>query len=282
VTTEPGSQPDTASVRRLGRDDLVLSHFSLPLTTPFRERVAAAAGAGFAGIGWYVREYAALLDEGWTDDDVRAVLDEHNLVLHEVDALPLDRLGLLDAAVHLATTFGAHHLQVQGNRPGSVEEAAEIIAGIADRVAPAGVDVAIEFVPSNNIATAGDALALAELSQRSNVGVQADIWHHVRGADDWVMLAAVPLERITSVQLDDGPMQPVEADYLVDTVHHRCPPGEGEFDIGRFLSIVHPAASRLPISLEVIDDDLLRLPAADAARRIADATRATLGKLRYA
>jgi sugar phosphate isomerase/epimerase len=260
----------------LGRDDLVLSHFSLPLRTPFEERVAAAAAAGFAGIGYFVREYVELCDEGWTDARFQEVLDQHGVVLHEVDALPLDRLDHLDAAVHLATTFGAHHLQVQGNRPGSVDEAAEVVAGIADRVAGADVQVAIEFLPSNNIPTVADALALAERTGRANVGVQVDVWHHVRGANDWSMLEALPLERIVSVQVDDGPLRPVLPDYLEETVRHRCPPGEGEFDLDRFLAVVHPAASTLPLSLEVIDDDLLALPAAEAARRIAAGTRRVL------
>lgn len=79
-----------------------------------------------------------------------------------------------------------------------------------------------------------------------------------------------------SVQLDDGPVAPVDADYLTDTVHHRCVPGAGEFDLRRFLSIVHPPAATLPLSLEVIDDDLLTLSPSEAARQIADGTRAAL------
>lgn len=260
----------------LGRADLVLSHYSLPRGTTLAERVAAAAGAGFAGIGWHVADYVALRNGGTGDDEVRELLDDHGIVLHEVDALALDRLGHLDAAIHLATTLGVHHLQVQGDRPGTVSEAADVIADIADRVAPAGVNVAIEFLGCNNIATAADALELAERSGRDNVGVQVDIWHHVRGANDWALLQALPLERVMSVQIDDGPIEPVDADYLTDTVHHRCVPGAGDFDLSRFLSIVHPAGSSLPLSLEVIDDDLLALSPFDAARRIADGTRTAL------
>jgi sugar phosphate isomerase/epimerase len=260
----------------LGRGDLVLSHYSLPRGTALGERVAAAAAAGFAGIGWHVSDYVALRQAGGTDDDVRAILGAHGMILHEVDALALDRLGNLDAAIHLATTLGAHHLQVQGDRPGTVEQAADVIADIADRLAQAGVNVAIEFLGCNNIATAGDALELAERSRRPNVGVQVDIWHHVRGANDWALLHALPPERIMSVQIDDGPIAPVDADYLTDTVHHRCVPGAGEFDLKRFLSIVHPPGSTLPLSLEVIDDNLLALRPLDAARRIADSTRAAL------
>jgi sugar phosphate isomerase/epimerase len=260
----------------LGRADLVLSHYSLPRGTPLPERAAAAAAAGFAGIGWHVADYVAMRCGGGTDDEVREILDTHGIVLHEVDALALDRLGNLDPAIRLATTFGAHHLQVQGNRPGTVGEAAHVIADIADRVAPAGVNVAIEFLGCNNIATAADAFELADRSRRPNVGVQVDVWHHVRGANDWALLRALPLERIMSVQIDDGPIEPVDTDYLTDTVHHRRVPGAGEFDLQRFLSIVHPPGSTLPLSLEVIDDDLLAFSPFDAARRIADSTRHAL------
>lgn len=259
--------------RRLGHDDLVLSHFSLGRHVTLTDRVAAAAAAGFDGIGWYVADYVAHLEQGWTDERIARLLDDHGLVLHEVDALPLERLALLDQAVHMVGAFGARNLQVQGNRPGSVVEAAEVIGAIADRIAPLDANVAIEFLGCNNIATAADALELAVRSGRPNVGVQVDIWHHVRGAGDWAMLEALPPARIASVQLDDGPIEPVDDDYLVDTVHHRCVPGAGEFDVERFLAIVHPPASPLPVSLEVIDDDLLALPPVEAARRIAASMR---------
>ena len=56
--------------------------------------------AGFAGIGWHVADYVALRHGGGTDDEVREILDSHGIVLHEVDALALDRLGNLEPAVH--------------------------------------------------------------------------------------------------------------------------------------------------------------------------------------
>ena len=196
-----------------------------------------------------------------------------------MDALPLVRLTHLDASIHVARTFGAHHLQVQGDRPGTVAEAAATIGAIADRVADDGIGVSIEFVGCKNIATAADALELAELSGRPNVGVQADVWHLVRGANDWSQLEAIPGARLQSIQLDDGPRLPLDPDYLADTVHHRFVPGEGEFDLARFLTTLWATGARLPVSLEVIDDDLSVLPPSEAARRIGDATRALLASL---
>lgn len=263
---------------RLAHGDLVLSHFSLPRETPLVDRVVAAAAAGYAGIGWFVADYVAHLERGWTDGQIARLLDDHGLVLHEVDALPLERLTYVDAAVHLATAFGANHLQVQGNRPGSVEEAAEAIAQIADRVAPFGVRVAIEFVGNKNIASADDAWDLTVRSARPNVGVQVDIWHHVRGANDWSMLERLPNDRIVSVQFDDGPLLPTDPDFTFDTINYRCAPGEGEFDVDRFLRTVYPPECALPLSLEVISASLLAMPVRDAAQRMADATRRVLAR----
>ena len=263
---------------RLHHGDIVLSHFSLPLTTPFPERVAAAASAGFDGMGWYVRDYVDHLDRGWTDERLGNVLADHDMIIHEIDSLPLERLALKDAAIHMARLFGARNLQVQGDYPTTEPDAAAEIARIADAVAPFDINVSIEFVGNKNIRSADDALRLADMSGRPNVGVQVDIWHHVRGANDWPMLERLDHRRIVSVQFDDGPVAPIDPDYTRDTVLYRCPPGEGEMDVDRFLRTVYPASLDLPLSMEVISAELNAVPVEVAARRIADATRAVLAR----
>ena len=127
-----------------------------------------------------------------------------------------------------------------------------------------------------NIRTAADALEIATATGRRNVGVQVDIWHHVRGANDWSMIEAVPLDRLASVQFDDGPLSPVLPDYTEDTIRYRQLPGMGEFDIDRFLSTVYSMSVNLPLSVEVIADDLMALGVDEAARLMAQATRGAL------
>lgn len=265
--------------QRLGRGHLVLSHFSLPRDTPFLDRLRAAASGGFDGIGWFTGDYLKHVELGWTDAAVQSALDDHGLVLHEVDAIPLVRLSHADAGVHMVNTFGAHHLQVQGNRPDSFDESVRIVSELADRVARSDGYIAIEFVGNMNIATATDALMLALATGRSNVGVQVDIWHHIRGANDWSMLEAIPIERIESVQFDDGPIEAVLDDYTEDTIRFRRLPGHGSFDLTRFLEVVYPSSVDLPISIEVISDELMALGVDEAARRMAEATRAVLATL---
>ena len=262
--------------RKLGHGDIVLSHFSLPRDTPFADRLRSAAAAGFDGIGWFVGDYVKYRELGWSDVDIQHALDEHGLVLHEIDAIPLVRLDHAEVGVHMVNTFGAHHLQVQGNRPESFDESVEIVSRLADGVAASGGMIAIEFVGNMNIFSARDALDIAEATGRANVGVQVDIWHHMRGANDWEMLESLPLSKVASVQFDDGPLQPVLDDYTEDTIRFRQLPGKGQFDIARFLRLMYPPTVDLPLSVEVIADELMALGVDEAARLMAESTRACL------
>lgn len=260
----------------LGHGDLVLSHFSLARDTPFKERIAAAVAGGFDGIGWFVGDYLRHIELGWTDSMIHEELSRSGLVLHEVDAIPLVRTDLAHVGVHMVNEFGAHHLQVQGDRPESMDETLAIVRRLADQVAVSGAWIAVEFVGDKNIATANDALKICRLAGRPNIGVQVDIWHHIRGANDWEMLMHLPLELIASVQFDDGPLEPTVSNYLEDTISFRKLPGHGEFDLRRFLDVVYPSEVALPLSIEVIADDMMALGGGESARLMGDATRRVL------
>ncbi|HTN78302.1 MAG TPA: hypothetical protein VMK16_01415, partial [Acidimicrobiales bacterium] len=74
--------PAARAARDLRWPDLVWSHFSRPRFGQFDERVAAAATAGYAGIGLFVDEYARLRDEeGRSIAEIRSVLDDAGVVL---------------------------------------------------------------------------------------------------------------------------------------------------------------------------------------------------------
>ena len=68
--------------------DLVWSHFSRPRFGDFDERVAAAAAAGFAGIGLFAPEYERLRDEeGRSAKDIGRQLEDHGLVLADIETV---------------------------------------------------------------------------------------------------------------------------------------------------------------------------------------------------
>lgn len=277
----------------LGPDDLVLGHFSLGRHRPFAERVRAAAGAGFAALGLYVGEYQRLRAEGATDADLRAVLDDSGVRVVELEALRgwtatgARRDAYLEserAVFAMADALGpAHHVQVIGPYAGTLDDAAEAFAGVCDRAAEHGLCAAIEFLPQmTNIPDAATAMEIVTRAGRDNGGICLDAWHHFRGADDAEMLRRVPAGRIFTVQIDDGPRRPVDADYYTDCTRHRLAPGEGEFDLTGFLALLAEMGVAIPLSVEVISADLQERPADEVARRLHAATRTVMAAARAA
>ncbi len=271
-------------------DDLVLSHFSIR-HADFDERVAAAAAAGYIGIGLYLREYERLRANGRPDADLRAVLDAHGQCITEFEALRgwassgeayTTCLRHLDTVDRMSEAFGpAHHVQVIGPYEGTLDDAAAGFAMVCDRLAQHGMRAALEYFPEmSNIPDVTSALNLVELAGRDNGGLCVDSWHHFRAGDTFEQLAAVPPKRIVGVQIDDGPVRKVVEDYKTDCMSYRVVPGEGRFDLVGFVRTLDACGVDVPFEVEVISLGLDRLPAVDAARRMADGTRGVLSRAR--
>jgi sugar phosphate isomerase/epimerase len=271
-------------------DQLVLSHYSIRYAN-FPDRVQAAASAGYAGIGLYLREYERLRAAGHSADELQGVLTEHGQRVFEIEAIrgwastgdAHERyLRDLDIIEEMVATFGpAHHVQVIGPYQGGLDEAAAGFADICDRLAALGMGAAIEFLPEmSNIPDAASALEIVRLAGRDNGGLCIDSWHHFRGANDLQMLASVPAQHVLDVQINDGPPTKVDPDYYTDCTRYRLVPGSGAFDLVGFVRTLDASGVDVPFSVEVISQDLERLPPDEAARRMADGTRAVLAAAR--
>lgn len=274
----------------LGRHDLVLSTLTIP-RAGFEERVAAAAGSGYAGIGMHLGSYRRLLRDGWTIPAMAAALDRHDQLLVEIEFLQLwagppeseDEAAEQERlAFELADGLGARHLQLGGPYHGPVERAAEAFAGLCDRAAERGVLVSLEYLPEmTNVESSAQALAIAGLADRPNGGICVDAWHHERGPDTLADLAAIDGARVTSVQMDDGPAVRTEADYVTDTSTNRMAPGEGGFDLVGLIRTLDGLGVDAPLGLEVISPSLAASgPPAAVARRCADGMRGVLAQAR--
>jgi sugar phosphate isomerase/epimerase len=253
---------------------LILAHFSLR-HADFEARVAAAAGAGFDGIGLNAAVYSRMLADGWTAERVQAVLDGAGIRLLEVEALRIFDEDTAGVVFEMVDAFAPLHVQVIAPFEGDVPlgPAGERFAALAERVAPAGTRLAFEFLPFTAVRDAADALAIIEAAGNpANGGLCVDAWHVFRGRG-LEQLADIPPERVAVVQFNDGPLVPVLDDYLQDCIHHREVPGEGEFDLVTFLRAL---PSEPPVSVEVIDDDLDALAPSEVAARLVAATRRSL------
>ncbi|MDQ3178575.1 MAG: sugar phosphate isomerase/epimerase [Actinomycetota bacterium] len=274
------------SAYQLGPDDLVLSHFSLAREHPVRHRIELAAANGFAGIGLFVGHYRQLEADGVAPGALTELLDEHDLVLAEIEVIPgLGRHGhggesvveLEETAWRMADAFGCRYLQAIGPAAAPTAEAGAAFGSLCDRAADHGLVVGLEFLPFTDIVSVHDARAIVEEADRPNGGICVDIWHHERGADDLAAVAALPAVLIQGIQMSDGPKVPVNPDYYTDCLTNRVAPGDGEFDVAGFIAALRGAGASVNWSLEVCSADGWANPG-DHVERIANGMRDALAE----
>jgi sugar phosphate isomerase/epimerase len=278
---------------------LVLCSGTLRRGLPFAERVAAAARAGFAGISLWGRDYAAARAEGFSDEDLRVMLADHGLFVAELDPAWWWLPGAAEVSIPpsldtedvfgfgeedlfaLADTVGARSINAVDVFGGewSVDDAAEAFAGLCQRADDHGLLVHLEWLPWSRIPDLATATEIVRLADRRNGGLNIDAWHLVRAGDAPEDLAKIPGDLVLGVQLDDGPAV-AEDNLLHATLHERLLPGEGEFDLAAIVGALRATGTGAPIGVEVFSDALHDLPADEASKRAAEATRRALREAR--
>jgi sugar phosphate isomerase/epimerase len=248
---------------------------------PIRERVEAAAAAGFRGLGLLHTDLMPALDS-YGSGGLRALLDDHGIVDLELELITdwwtaapdADRVrrDLLDAAAALR----ARHIKVAPDVSGGPWEHDHWVAAfaaLADDAAQAGTRVGLEFLPWSNIKTVHDGLGLVRAAGHRAGGLIIDVWHTERAHTPPADLAAVPLEYIVGVELNDAAAEPVGT-LFEDTVHRRRLCGAGTFDLAGVIAALRTAGWRGPWGVEILSDEHRRAPlrpAVAAAFRTADA-----------
>jgi sugar phosphate isomerase/epimerase len=257
----------------------------------FVERARAAAGAGFAGLSFFVDDHRRARESGLSDAELRRILDDHGLAVAEIDPLltwlpgPEPGRGVVEGARELlahgeddfyrvADALGARSINATLADPGEVEleAVADAFARLCDRAAAHGLLVHLEFLPWTRIGDAATAARIVERAGRANGGVMLDAWHHFRSGRP---VSAIAPARVLALQLCDAPALP-EADPIAETLHRRLVPGEGDADLGGLLRHLAAGGCTAPIGVEVFSDALAELPVGEVARRVAVATRGIL------
>ncbi|ANW63636.1 hypothetical protein BCA37_08510 [Mycobacterium sp. djl-10] len=221
-----------------------------------RTRVAAAAAAGFTGVGLRVPDFA---EAGMELGAIRDVLDGHQMLTLEVEytwdwALPeVDPIE--DVVFAFARTVGFRHLVVPMFYP---HDRVDIVRGfgqLCDRAQAFGIEVGFEFLPYSHVRTLGQAWSIVEAAQRINGGVVLDLWHWFRSGSTFAQLAQVPVEKITSLQLCDVAAAP-HADQTEEARHYRMLPGQGAGPTAAILTELARRGYGGPASVEVFSDRL--------------------------
>src|SRR5581483_12420490 len=238
-----------------------------------RERCEQAARVGFRGIGLWHADIEHVL-ETRTLREVRQLLDEH-----ELDQLELEFLGdwFLDPdderrrasderralLFRAAAELPAHHVKV-GNLVGTECDLPRIVERYAELCADAArytdAKIVYEFMPYDvNVGDVDSALAVVEGAGAPNGGLALDTWHLGKLRLDPGEIRRIPPQFLSWVELSDGPYDYAE-DRLDEVINRRRLPGEGEFPIAEYVAVCREVGYDGPWGVEVLSEELRRLP----------------------
>lgn len=252
---------------------------------PLEERIAAAAAAGYRGIGLWHGDLVNLLEQGGRYRDLRRMLESDGMRHIELEYVgdwftEGERRQRADAMRQdlfaAADELGARHIKVMppfGNESWARQRLIDEYGRLCTEAATHGLLMPIEMIPFSNLPTLDAVLAVAAGADAANGGLLIDIWHVVRSGASYEDILRVPARYILAAELDDAELA-LHGDMAEDTMRHRKLCGEGEFDVPAFIDAMTRAGYRGPYGVEILSDELRRLPVAEAARRSFETARA--------
>jgi len=260
--------------------DIYLAYFSLQ--TPPRERFEATARAGFAGTSIFWDEVDAIRKAEGGLSGFKRLIKDNDITTPIMEFVPLPSDGgdrayaekVRDIAQTAADIGCETVVAVALDKSSPFAALVQGFGTAAEACRAAGLDCVIEFVPLitavPDLATARKLLAAVNAPQ---TGMVIDALHFYRSGAPWSELEALHTDDIHVIQVNDAPLVPSHADYGHECMALRRVPGEGEFDLARFVRTLDAIAPDIPLSAEIMSSALYALPPTQAAQKIAEATR---------
>jgi sugar phosphate isomerase/epimerase len=242
----------------------------------FKDRVEAAAKAGFTGMGIWHADLEHILERR-SLKDMKRILDDHGIRHMELEFLKdwfltgerknqsdIQKQKLLAAAEVLQ----ARHIKVGDfyrescSLPLLIDSFSELCADAAEH----GTRIGFELMPFGMIDTLKDSLEMIQGAGAKNGGIIFDLWHIVKLGIPYDELRTVPPQLVVSVELNDGT---IKAPWSMheDTVNHRRFCGEGEFDVKGFIEVLQEIGYRGPWGIEVLSEELRKKPLEELVTR---------------
>ncbi|MHB8284707.1 MAG: sugar phosphate isomerase/epimerase family protein [Caulobacteraceae bacterium] len=260
------------------RSDLV---FSMPWAMiqhlPFAEQVRAVKLAGFQEMSLHPFNLGVAIAGGLSLAEMKAMLDGEGIGVNRIDPLAAwtpdwrahnfgldfnvttaaDALAVFD----LAAYFGAKHISLNAMWHAdryALDELVHHYAAICERAAGYGLTCDIEPIPMWGIPTLEVALEVLKRADVPNAGLIIDTTHLCRGKTPLDVLASVPGELVTAVQICDGHMPQPAHLTLEEECFSRLWSGEGGFPIAEIISILDASGGLNGDGPEVFSPDYVR------------------------
>ena len=237
---------------------------------PLEAILDGAAAAGFGAVGLDRHTVARHVDAGGNVERLGEELRARGLSCTDIGVLPLGTPGVGDAAellARLASATGADTCIAAHYAPTSFEAAARELTASAEILAAAGATLALEFVVYGPLRSLDDATDLCEAVGWDRCRLLVDTWHVFRGGEPLSRLRSLGGEQIGLVHLNDGAATPHD-DAVLEGRFGRLLPGCGAFPLSEFAAAVEATGYRGPVGVEVLSEELRRLPPDEGAREL--------------
>jgi sugar phosphate isomerase/epimerase len=240
----------------------------------FRDRVEAAARAGFTGIGLWHTDLDAILHQH-TFREMKHILDANGI--HHIELEFLTDWFLVDARktesdrlkrmlLQASEALEAKHIKIGDfqNTSCPMPHIIEAFAALCAEAEAYGATIGFEFMASAMINNLADARTLVETTGAKNGGLILDIVHVVNLDISYEAISQIPVQYVINVELNDGTL-PGSPQHDPSRARRFC--GEGEFDIRGFITCLTNMGYRGPWAVEVFSNELVGLSLAELNTR---------------
>lgn len=247
----------------------------------FKDRVEAAARAGFQGVGlWHTDLEHVMLHRPLKE--MKMILDDNGMKYLELEFLVDWFVGggrkaesdtrkkrLLEASAAL----NAKHIKIGDfyNVPCSVPQASEAFAALCAEAEGYGATIGFEMMGCSMIDNLTDAITMLETAGAKNGGIILDIVQIESLKIPLAEISRIPLAYLVGIELNDGALP---GSPLHDPARMRRFCGEGDFDIQGLIGCVLNMGYTGPWAVEVMSEELTRIPLQELSTRAFQTTLA--------
>jgi sugar phosphate isomerase/epimerase len=253
-------------------------------TFEFKERVEAAARAGFRGIGLWHSDLDHVTKTR-SLKEMKKILDDNGMKYVEIEFLAdwfVDgekrresdkrRKMLFDAAAQL----GGRHVKVGDffNTKFEMPRLIDEFGKLCREAAKIGTKIGYEIMPFCELQTLEQARALCEGAAPKNGGIIFDLWHIVKLKIPYADVWKFPQQYFVGLEINDGYLNPPTKDIVEETTQHRKLCGYGEFDVKGFTSMMASSHYKGPVGIEVLSKEIRSWPLEKIAKIAFESTAA--------
>ena len=231
----------------------------------FKDRVEAAAKAGFKGIGiWHTDLEHIMLQRSLKE--MKGILDDNGIIHVELEFLTdwfleggrkWESDNRKRRLLRASEALQAKHIKIGDfyNTPCPMPRIIESFAALCKEAEDYGATIGFEFMASSMIDNLKDSLAMVETVGAKNGGLILDIVHVVNLGITNDEIRRIPPKYLVNIELNDGTL-PGSPNHD-PSARRFC--GEGDFDIKGFIKCIEDIGYAGPWAVEVFNRELADL-----------------------